>query len=50
MADDGGDRRRAQRGAGLVYLQVETDNLPAVRLYEDLGLRRHHHYAYLRLI
>ncbi len=40
----------AQRGASLVYLQVETDNLPAVRLYEDLGLRRHHHYAYLRLL
>lgn len=39
----------ARRGAGLVYLQVEADNAPAVHLYEDLGLRRHHHYAYLRL-
>jgi ribosomal protein S18 acetylase RimI-like enzyme len=36
----------AARGVGRLYLQVEEDNLPALRLYERLGFRTSHHYHY----
>jgi N-acetylglutamate synthase len=60
MATRPGDRRRgvasavARRGAGWaagqgarqLYLQVEEDNLPALRLYGRLGFRPTHHHHY----
>jgi N-acetylglutamate synthase len=36
----------AGRGARRLYLQVEQDNLPALRLYRRLGFRPSHHYHY----
>jgi N-acetylglutamate synthase len=36
----------AARGVGRLYLQVEEDNVPALRLYERLGFRTSHHYHY----
>ena len=42
--------RRAPAGrpprVGRLYLQVEEDNVPALRLYERLGFRTSHHYHY----
>jgi GNAT superfamily N-acetyltransferase len=38
----------AERGALTVWLHVETDNEPAQRLYESLGLSEHHRCRYLR--
>lgn len=35
-------------GAARSYLQVTTDNDPAIRLYEKLGYRVHHDYHYRR--
>jgi GNAT superfamily N-acetyltransferase len=60
MATRPGDRRRgvatavagraagwaARRGARQLYLQVEEDNQPALRLYGRLGFRPSHHYHY----
>ncbi len=37
----------AERGAGTVFLQVLSDNAPALALYERLGFRTHHAYRYL---
>ncbi len=37
-----------QRRLAAVYLQVEADHEPAVRLYESEGFRHHHAYGYLR--
>lgn len=37
----------ASRGATTVYLQVWSDNEPALRLYERLGFVTHHRYRYL---
>lgn len=34
------------RGARRLYLQVEEDNLPALRLYRRLGFQPSHHYHY----
>lgn len=39
----------AERGALTVWLHVETDNEPAIRLYEGLGLTEHHRCRYLAL-
>jgi ribosomal protein S18 acetylase RimI-like enzyme len=36
----------AGRGARRLYLQVEEDNLPALRLYRRLGFWPSHHYHY----
>jgi N-acetylglutamate synthase len=36
----------AGQGARQLYLQVEEDNLPALRLYGRLGFRPSHHYHY----
>ena len=36
----------AGQGARQLYLQVEEDNLPALRLYGRLGYRPSHHYHY----
>ena len=36
----------AARGAGQVFLQVETDNIPARTLYERCGFRYSHRYHY----
>jgi N-acetylglutamate synthase len=36
----------AARGAGQVFLQVETDNVPARTLYERCGFRYSHRYHY----
>jgi N-acetylglutamate synthase len=36
----------AGREARQLYLQVEEDNLPALRLYRRLGFRPSHHYHY----
>jgi len=38
----------AARGARGVHLQVDSDNAPALAVYEKLGFRRHHHYRYFR--
>lgn len=38
----------AERRISLQYLQVSTDNDPAVQLYESLGWRVHHEYHYAR--
>ena len=32
----------AEQGATTLWLHVETDNVPAIALYEGLGLRTHH--------
>ncbi len=37
----------AERGATTVWLHVETDNPPALALYESLGFRTHHSCRYL---
>jgi ribosomal protein S18 acetylase RimI-like enzyme len=37
-----------QRRISSLYLQVEVDNGPAIRLYESEGFRPHHTYVYLR--
>lgn len=37
----------AEQGATTVWLHVETDNEPAIRLYESLGLTVHHGCRYL---
>ena len=39
-------RWAASRGAAGAFLQVEAANMPAVRIYELLGFRRHYHYWY----
>ncbi|HWS38687.1 MAG TPA: GNAT family N-acetyltransferase [Actinoplanes sp.] len=36
----------ADQGAGLLYLQVEEDNIPALRLYEGVGFTHSHSYHY----
>jgi N-acetylglutamate synthase len=36
----------ADQGARQLYLQVEEDNVPALRLYRRLGFRPSHHYHY----
>jgi N-acetylglutamate synthase len=43
---------RAARAAGAttLWLQVETDNLPAVRLYESEGFGVDYHYKTMRLV
>ena len=38
----------AERGATTVWLHVETDNAPALALYDGLGFRVHHTNRYLR--
>jgi ribosomal protein S18 acetylase RimI-like enzyme len=35
-----------ERGARRAYLQVEVDNLPALRLYDGLGFQPSHDYHY----
>ena len=35
-----------RRGATSAYLQVESDHLPALRLYDKLGFRESHTYWY----
>jgi ribosomal protein S18 acetylase RimI-like enzyme len=39
-------RAAGQRGGRRTYLQVSTDNSPAIRLYERLGYTVHHDYLY----
>ena len=39
----------AEQGATTVWLHVETDNDPALALYESLGLAQHHTMRYLAL-
>jgi ribosomal protein S18 acetylase RimI-like enzyme len=41
-----GLRWAAQRGARRAYLQVATDNQPAIGLYQQLGFAVHHDYLY----
>jgi ribosomal protein S18 acetylase RimI-like enzyme len=36
----------ADQGPRRLYLQVEQDNLPALRLYQRLGFQPSHHYHY----
>ena len=36
----------ADQGANHLYPQVEEDNLPALRLYQGLGLQPSHRYHY----
>jgi ribosomal protein S18 acetylase RimI-like enzyme len=37
----------AERGARTLWLHVETDNEPAITLYESMGLDVHHACRYL---
>ncbi len=37
----------ADRGADRVYVQVLTDNTPAITLYTSLGFGLHHHHRYV---
>ena len=37
----------ADRGADRVYVQVLTDNTPAIALYTSLGFGLHHHHRYV---
>ena len=37
----------ASRGATTAYLQVLSDNAPALALYDRLGFETHHAYRYL---
>ncbi|MFD6419784.1 GNAT family N-acetyltransferase [Streptomyces sp. NPDC060194] len=37
-------RRALDEGASAAWLQVETDNAPALALYDDLGFTTHHTY------
>ena len=37
----------AEQGATTVWLHVETDNAPAIALYESMGLETHHECRYL---
>jgi GNAT superfamily N-acetyltransferase len=38
----------AEQGATTVWLHVETDNVPALRMYDGLGFLTHHSNRYLR--
>ncbi|MGZ8178396.1 GNAT family N-acetyltransferase [Williamsia sp. SKLECPSW1] len=42
-------RGAREAGCGRAYLQVEHDNLGAIRLYRRLGFARHHAYRYLTI-
>jgi ribosomal protein S18 acetylase RimI-like enzyme len=37
-----------EQGASTVWMHVETDNSPAIALYESIGLQVHHESRYLR--
>ncbi|MHC9291123.1 N-acetylglutamate synthase, CG3035 family [Mycobacterium sp. LTG2003] len=37
----------AEHGAQRAYVQVETDNAPAIMLYTSMGFRLHHHTRYV---
>jgi ribosomal protein S18 acetylase RimI-like enzyme len=39
-------KEAARRGGRHVYLQVTTQNAPAIELYRRLNLRVHHNYRY----
>jgi ribosomal protein S18 acetylase RimI-like enzyme len=39
----------ADQGAHQLYLQVEQDNLPALRLYRRAGFQPSHHHYYYRI-
>ena len=42
-------READRRGVRSMYLQVSSDNAPAIGLYESLGFSTHHEYIYARL-
>ena len=37
----------AERGATTAWLHVESDNAPAVELWEGIGFRTHHDHRYV---
>lgn len=39
----------AEHGARFAYLQVAVENAAALRMYDRLGMRRHHEYQYRKL-
>ncbi len=41
-------REAADLGAGMLYLQVAADNVPAIELYRSVGFDTHHEYYYAR--